>query len=356
MEKKGQMKLNSIVWKRPNWIFCSGFFCLCAFGFHALAVSDARASGKRAKSLPQKTVVWIDTDTSMALGGRELDDGLALLQAFHSKELEIRGISIVYGNASLKEAYRIGREFVERFGPKNLIVHPGAASAQQLGEGTEASRAMAAALQKERLTLVALGPLTNVGTVLRNHPELASQMKTVVAVAGRRPGQHFSYKTPGATPFRDLNFEMDPEAFRALLNSKAPVVLAPWEVSSKVWLRKADVEHFPSGNDATRWLLQPALDWLRLWRDRFGVDGFNPFDTLAVAYAISQSNLQCTDLPVAIHTQPDDVNTDKRSDGTVYEKPYLLVSRRLASKRIVRYCSSPSPQFKDDLMQRLLQK
>lgn len=350
------MKFISTSTKKPGRLFSLGFFCFLLLSVQAFAASQTLASHRRATSSRHKTAVWIDTDPSMSPGGHELDDGLALLQAFHSKVLEIRGISVVFGNAPLKTAYPIGREFVQRFGPKGIVVHPGAASAQQLGEETEASRAMAAALQKEKLTLLAIGPLTNVGTVLKNHPEMSSQIDAVIAVAGRRPGQHFSYGTPGAKPFQDFNFEMDPEAFRVLLGATVPVVLAPWEVSSKVWLTAADVEKFRSGNAATQWLLQPALDWLKLWKDRFGVDGFNPFDTLAVGYAISPSMLQCEDLPVEIRTMPDDVNPEKRADGTVPEKPYLLVSKDLASKRSVWYCSSPSPQFKDDLMQRLLQK
>ena len=42
---------------------------------------------------PTRTVVWIDTDPSVEPGGHEVDDGFALIQAFHSAELIIRGIS-----------------------------------------------------------------------------------------------------------------------------------------------------------------------------------------------------------------------------------------------------------------------
>ena len=43
---------------------------------------------------PRRTV-WIDTDPSVARGEHEIDDGIALLQAFASPELDIRGIGIV---------------------------------------------------------------------------------------------------------------------------------------------------------------------------------------------------------------------------------------------------------------------
>ena len=77
--------------------------------------------------------VWIDTDPSVAPGGREVDDGLALIQAFHSDELDIRGVSIVFGHAPLEEAFPIGQGIVQRFGPEGLEVHSGAESRDQLG-------------------------------------------------------------------------------------------------------------------------------------------------------------------------------------------------------------------------------
>src|SRR5450759_180792 len=49
-------------------------------------------------ALHAQTPVWIDTDPSVAVGGHEVDDGFALIQAFHSKEIAIRGISVVFGS------------------------------------------------------------------------------------------------------------------------------------------------------------------------------------------------------------------------------------------------------------------
>ena len=54
--------------------------------------------------------VWIDTDPSVERGGHEVDDGFALVQAFHSPELEIRGVSVVFGNAPLPKAWEIGKK------------------------------------------------------------------------------------------------------------------------------------------------------------------------------------------------------------------------------------------------------
>ncbi|MBK8314150.1 MAG: hypothetical protein IPL01_09065 [Acidobacteria bacterium] len=68
------------------------------------------------------------------------------------------------------------------------------------------------------------------------------QITAIVAVAGRRPDQHFGAGNKNAPPFRDFNFELDAPGFQVLLDSKAPIVLAPWEISSKVWMKRVDIE------------------------------------------------------------------------------------------------------------------
>jgi inosine-uridine nucleoside N-ribohydrolase len=298
--------------------------------------------------LASGATVWIDTDPSVQRGGHEVDDGFALLQAFHSPELRIRGISIVFGNAPLAAAVPIGKEIVQRFGPAGVPVYSGAASAQELGIETDASRAIAAALKSERLTILLLGPATNVATVLRNHPELVRRVERFIAVAGRRPDQHFL--TGKATrPFRDFNFEMDPEAFQVILDSKVPLVLAPWEISSKVWLTREDLQRLVQSDPALGWLTAAASDWLEFWQKSFGVDGFNPFDTLAIGYAINPQGFQCESLPAKIQTLVDD-NDSTRS------KPYLLVGNAVESGSRVDYCFDAPPGFKQDLMSRLMNK
>lgn len=292
------------------------------------------------------TPVWIDTDPSVATGGHETGDGFALIQAFHSKELLIRGVSIVYGNAPFDRALPIGREIVRRFGHPGIPVLGGAQSAAQLGQETDASRGLAGALQQERLTILVLGPATNVATVLKNHPELRKQVREVVGVAGRRPDQHFTTGTKNSTPLRDLNFEMDPAAYQVILDSGVPLVLTPWEMSSRVWLKQADLDDLRKKNPAIHWIYDPAMDWMRVGQTQFGVDGSNPSDTLAVGYVTSPQLLRCRRVPAQIVTQQDDV----KPEGT---KPYLVADRSVSSSIKVKYCYEAKPAFRDDLLYRL---
>lgn len=83
-------------------------------------------------------------------------------------------------------------------------------------------------------------------------------------------------------------------------------------------------------------------------------DAFHPFDTLAVGYVLSPRWFDWEDFPVEVRSLPDDAETQK--DGKVAMKPYLLASKSIASNRVVRYCYSVSPEFKKDLMKRLLRR
>lgn len=304
---------------------------------------------------PEVRAIWMDVDPSTA-GGYHLvinDDGLALVQAFHSTEVAVRGVDAVFGNGPLEETYPVAREVVDRFGPPGLGVHKGAASGDDLGVETDASRALAAALGRERLTVLSLGPVTNVATVVRNHPDLQDRIEQIVAVAGRRPGQHFVASTTTSEPLMDLNFELDAPGFQVLLDSAIPIVLAPFELSSKVLLTEQDMDRLKAGDKAAQWLAGPASDWIEWWNKRFSVDGFYPFDTLAVAYVTTPEWIRCEELPVEIQRHPDDVKVPSMGDAAP-EKPYLVVAADLESARTVTYCYDVDPAFKNDLLDRLL--
>lgn len=294
-----------------------------------------------------KIPVWIDTDPSLEQG---VDDCFALIQAFHSPELEIRGVSAVFGNAPQAETWRTASEIVRNFGPEGLKAYKGATSSDDLGRETDASMALAQSLQQGPLNILAIGPVTNIATVLRLHPGLAKNIVQIIAVAGRRPGQRFAYGSDQAQSFQDFNFELDSAGFQLLLDSKVRITLAPWEISSKVWLKAEDVHRLEKGGPASKYLVQPSLNWLVWWRKNMGVDGFNPFDTLAVGYLTSPSLIHCRKVDVRIEYAPDDTAPAE----TAKTKPYLLASFEAAPSRTLLYCSEAAPQFKNDLMARLL--
>lgn len=296
-----------------------------------------------------QTDVWLDVDTSIGLPQGEVDDGLALIQAFHSPELNIRGISVVFGNTDLEKAVPIARAITAEFGPENMSVHPGAGSAEEFGQENDAVKAMAAALREKPMTILALGPVTNVGSLIKLHPEDHEKVERIVMVAARRPGQQFRTGT-GKQPHRDFNFELDPSAMQALLDSKIELVFAPWEVSSKVWVRAEDLEKLKTKSDSGKFLTEACQSWLAMWKSRFGVDGFNPFDTLGVGWVTHPDLIQTIRVGVWIEEGPDDRVTE---GSAPQNKPYLLVDKARRDRRQALYCHTPEPAFTPLLLERL---
>ena len=190
--------------------------------------------------------VWIDTDPSIGVPGHEADDGFALVQAFHSPELRIRGISTTYGNAGLRTTDRITREMARRFGATAGVgeerVFAGAAGAGELGQATAATEGLRAALEEGTLMYLALAPLTNLATFLRLCPELAGRIERVIFVGGRSPGVRFRAGRWNPYEFTDGNFHKDNPAAALVLGRKdVPLTLVPVEVALASLLRPGDL-------------------------------------------------------------------------------------------------------------------
>jgi len=292
--------------------------------------------------------VWIDTDPAIGVPRCDVDDGLALIQAFHSPELRVRGVSVVFGNAPLATAYPLAREIVERFGPTALPVHAGAGHARDLGQPSAATRALAAALEDRPLSILAIGPLTNVASLLQLRPDLASRIDSIVMVAGRRPGQRFLSSKAQPAPFPDFNFECDPEAMRVVLASPAPLVFAPWELSSHVWITGEDLDRLAQQSPSGAYIAGRSRSWLEMWEVELGAPGFNPFDTLAVGALTHPQWIEGFGASVWIEAQKPEPGSDAEP------KPHLLAEApERPGARSARYCARPHADFKPMLLERL---
>ncbi|HMV69140.1 MAG TPA: nucleoside hydrolase [Myxococcota bacterium] len=75
---------------------------------------------------PAPERVWLDVDPSIGLPGKDIDDGVATLLAFVSPEVEVVGVSVVYGNAPVDLGLPIALEMAALRGPPGLPVVAGA--------------------------------------------------------------------------------------------------------------------------------------------------------------------------------------------------------------------------------------
>ncbi|MFA5989578.1 MAG: nucleoside hydrolase [Sphingomonas sp.] len=240
-----------------------------------------------------KIPVWIDTDPSVLPGGHEVDDGLALAQAFRSPLLDVIGVSSVFGNADIDTCHASATALVAAFGPAGMAVHRGAGTAGEVS-ATPASAAIIAAARAcppPGLSILALGPITNIAAALAQAPDIAGQIAEIIWVAGRMPGEEFRISPDQATPFPDLNFESDVAGAHRLLGAHVPIRLAPWAGSSQIYFTASHLARLAQADAACRSLCGPVADWLALWRKNWAVDYFMPFDTLAVACAEKHESL-----------------------------------------------------------------
>jgi pyrimidine-specific ribonucleoside hydrolase len=227
-----------------------------------------------------------------------------------------------------------------------MPVFVGAAGPEQLGEETEAVLGMSAGLEESRYHLLSLGPVTNTASLLQLRPDLHDRIESIIVVAGRRPGQRFLTGTL-ETPLRDFNFERDPLAMQVLLDSEIPLVMAPWEVSSHVWLRQADLDGLAERSASGAWVKENTATWIERWKVNFEVDGFNPFDTLAVGWLTHPQWMERFEGSAWIEEGEDD-----RAPGSGTVKPYLLVEQGVAGRQVT-YLHTPSEEFQPLLVDRL---
>lgn len=232
-------------------------------------------------------------DTDVALGvehegrPRDIDDGFAIVEAINAPDLELLGITTVYGNAPHPSVHRVARDIV-RLKTCDVPVVPGAAQAlpQQgsLPHANEGVAFLAAALRERPSHIAAIGPLTNIGLLVHHHPDVLDRIHSVIAVAGRSAGHGFYLGDAG--PVADFNFENDPRAARLLLESGVPVVLAGFELTSQVAVTEQDLEAIRAVGTATAdYFHRNSLAWCRHWVEQFPEDrGFHPWDSAAIAW------------------------------------------------------------------------
>jgi purine nucleosidase len=237
--------------------------------------------------------VWIDTDAACGYSARtDPDDCFAIALLLRSPEIDVVGISTVAGNA-----------------PREVVDVTTQTLLERLGSSIPINTDLRAALEQGPLTILALGPLTNIATVLGERPDLATHVARLVAVMGRRPG-HIFHPAEGAgggmlfghgPVFRDFNFALDPDAVSRALSLNVPISLVPYDAARGIELTAQDLDRLEA---SLPWIVERSRRWLDYWRTAVGRAGFFPFDLLAAVYVVDAPMLRCT--PVRAWIGEDD--------------------------------------------------
>lgn len=298
-----------------------------------------------------KDKIWIDTDIAIGKYGRDVDDGIALIMALQSESIEIEGISLVWG---VEYGYEITQRILGWYTKGSKIpVYKGATTAHEPNyRKNEAVDALAQALRENKLTIIALGPATNISLLLQKYPELVSQIEEIVWCAGRQPGQNF---TPGRGLINvcDCNFDKDPEAGRILLSSHVKIILSGYEAASLVYISLDDIQFLNlSKNAHDNWLYKQLSDWIGLWRIGLGsMEGFIPFDAVTLGSFIDKEYMSFYEnIPAQIFDQKN----DSRFWSMRRSKPFLLVSQNFKTNQKVDYSYHTSTTFKQVIIKALM--
>ena len=244
----------------------------------------------------------IDTDPG-------IDDALALLLAWGSPELDVLALTVVAGNAPLADTARNAARLVAVRRPARLpqIVLGAAAPLRRalvtathdehggdgLGDavdwpavtGPPASPSAAETLvalaraHGERLTLIALGPLTNLALALRLDAEALRRIGRVVVMGG-------AVDVPGNTNTdAEFNIYVDPEAAREVLDAGLRVDLVPLDATRQTTITR-DLLHAALAN--RRGALATRIE--AFTEQSFRLWGYmHLHDPLAVGLAVDES-------------------------------------------------------------------
>ena len=282
---------------------------------------------KKGNKLAKKKRVVIDTDVAIGHRERDVDDALAIVMAANSEKLDICGITLTYGNESLENVSRSMGELSSIAGLSNVPTGAGAHSRNDFGKITEATLVLEESCKAGPVTMLCLGPATNLATFLEQKPELAKEIEEVVLVAGRRRGQKFRTGNYSKS-HPDLNFEKDPDSLKRLIDSGTNLVFAPFEVSSKVWITEHILELIRRHGTATaKYLSENCCPWLEFWKRTFStpllpVEGFNPFDCLAVAWLTDRDLLAWERVRMTVEDGNYD-SAERAVQGSGATKQYL---------------------------------
>jgi inosine-uridine nucleoside N-ribohydrolase len=271
--------------------------------------------------------VIIDTDPGSGVPGADIDDALAISLALKSPEMKVEALTVVGGNVPVDQGVECALAILDAAGVSTVPVHRGASrplvqdpqqwrdrlnarrddpAAQQLWEGitpptgfvgaepTAAAQALVELVDKYpgEITVVAIGPLTNIATAMLIDPEWDRKVERLVMMAG-------AFDMPNV--LHELNAAFDPEATHIVMNSAAPTLLVPLDVTTRTFMRIADLERLDqAGTPLATFLVRTTRPWVIWLANSFGLDGCPLHDPLALATVLDPTLVQVRTASVGV--------------------------------------------------------
>lgn len=250
----------------------------------------------------KKMPVILDVDLGV-------DDACALLLALSCSNLELLGVTTTFGNRQLERTNRNTLAFLDYIGRADIPVAKGADrplvrslpiyedegpyvvhGAEGLGsavipEYTKKNDLLAAEdfiarlveKNSEAVTLIPVGPMTNIAKFLIKYPHLHHKVKQISFMGG-------GLEKGNITQFAEVNIYFDAEAASIVLNTNIPIIMCPLDATLQAYITKDEREKIKDiENQKLSRLLFPALDYYGKFYETVGNEpGCVLHDSLAV--------------------------------------------------------------------------
>lgn len=264
-------------------------------------------------------MIIFDTDMSLGTPGAEIDDGAALIFLLRAMGEQIRGVTTTHGNTTLENAIHNSRRLLAYLERSDVPLGRGATHGLieekawfadwQAGYGQtppwpdDAPLPLAANLiidtvraNPGQVTLIAVGPLTNLALAVRLAPEIVPLVRQVVTMGG----------SLAEKPEPEFNAHCDPEAAQVVLNAGWPLRLIGLEITNQVQFSRADFAALLDTNPALALLKAQADGWIsRVESMGWGNGGCALHDALAVAAVFDPSLFAWRETAVSVTLHPE---------------------------------------------------
>ncbi len=153
------------------------------------------------------------------------------------------------------------------------------------------------------IVIVATGPLSNIGMALSMYPELATKIKSIVAISGAFGLNQSSFlNATGDTPQSEWNVYVDPEAAKIVYESGIDVKLIGLDIATnfKVDFSEIQIKRLEKSKEKSSWFLNKAIQFVR----SRGFDSYCAvIDAMAVAYVINPNLISYKKVHVGVDTR-----------------------------------------------------
>ncbi len=284
--------------------------------------------------------IIIDTDPG-------IDDAFALCYAMAHPQLDVVALTTVFGNvdtalatenalklcqlnnAKIPVAHGAEKPLSITPNPHSYFVHGdnGFGNIALPDSPATATRESAAEIIIEKIlahpgevTLVAVGPLTNLALALEQAPQIAQAVESVVIMGGAfdRPGN--------VTPYAEANVWNDPHAAQKVLTANWPVVIHGLDVTHQITFNREFFDNLAAASPITGKFLHDAAEfYIDFYEQRNGFDGCCPHDQIALTYITNPQWFESESAAIDVVTEGEEIGRTFRSSGSTAKK--LIVNK-----------------------------